>query len=175
MTHLLSTRRGAIAFIALYVAISFVFLAQRISVWIDAESRQGMARQELRVLMAHSVAKAPIAASGGTHSFTAESETQAIAKFDALLRKTIATLGGVVVSTRSEQPNDASRKNSITISAIFQGDIAVVQSALYKLETGAPKIAIDKLSMDPQDPEKLSNNPLLRVSLSMSSRWSMTQ
>lgn len=36
MTHLLSTRRGAIAFIALYVAISFVFLAQRISVWIDA-------------------------------------------------------------------------------------------------------------------------------------------
>ena len=175
MMHVLSARRGPVAFIALYVALALFFLAQGISAWVDADARQDSARQTLRVLLAHAVENAPVAGSGKTRGFVAESETQAIAGFDALLRKTIAASGGVVVSTRSEQTSDASAKNSIIISAVFEADIEVVQAALYRLETGAPAISIDKISMEPRDPEASSNNPLLRVSLSLSSRWSTTR
>ena len=94
--------------------------------------------------MTHPVENAPVAGSGKTRGFVAESETQAIASFDALLRKTIAALGGVVVSTRSEQTSNVSAENSVIISAVFEGDIEVVQSALYRLETGAPAISIDE-------------------------------
>lgn len=166
----LSARRGPLLLIALYVGGFLGFITQETSAWLGANARQQSARAELALLRLHA-ANAPSAPSRRARVFRAESETQAIAAFDALAGRTIASSGGVVISSRSEE-GKPSRQRTITISTVFEGDIKVVQSALYKLESGSPMIFIDKISIAPQNGRISSNDPVLRVSMSLSSRWS---
>jgi predicted permease len=173
MMRFLAARRGPLAFIALYATIALFFIAQEIMSWGDADAHQESTREELRVLTSRAAANGIAAGPGIAARFVAASETQAIASFDALVRTTIAGSGGVVVSSRSEPRTDTSDENAIMISAVFEGGIAVVQSALYKLETGSPIIYVDRAAMDPADGEASSSDPRLHVSLSLSSRWAL--
>jgi hypothetical protein len=178
MMEFLTARRGPLLFITIYVAGFLVFIAQEASAWVDAIAKQEGTRAELAGLKSHADTNVPATKSGEVEGFSAASETQAIASFDAFVRSTIASLGGVVVSSRTEQADSASgasSANSIMISTIFEGNIELVQSALYKLETGSPPLFIDKVSMDPVNVEGSSNNPVLRVSMSLSSQWSATR
>jgi hypothetical protein len=171
MIEFLVARRGPLLLIALYVTGFLTFIAEQAVGWAtDVDQQRGL-QSELSVLESHAAANARALASSKAVGFAATSQTQAIASFDSYVRDKIAASGAAAVSSRSEPNDSTSEPNSIAVSAIFNGRINIVQAALYGLETGSPSISVDKVVIDPQSSNSESDDPELRVSISMSSRW----
>ena len=174
MIEVLAARRGPILLFLLYLGGFLVFIGEEAFAWIGAANQAQGLREELAALNSRPSASS-FEQQAPKRGFVAASQTQAIASFDSFVRITIASLGGTLLSSRPEDTDTTSDQKSIAISAVFSGGIDIVQSAFYRLETGSPAISIDKVAVDPQNDQTLPQNPILRVSLSMSSQWVATQ
>jgi hypothetical protein len=112
----------------------------------------------------------------GTPFLRAETATTAAAELDRMLRATVAKAQGAVVSTQAtiEAGGDPTARR-IDIRAAIEGRNAAIQRALLQLETGAPAIFIEELTLQPKETAQGKNernpDPLLQVSLTLNAAW----
>lgn len=103
----------------------------------------------------------------------AESETLAAASVDALVRSAVVEAGGAVLSSQAEVKHDSDGPpGRIEVQAVIQGKIEAVQAVLYRFESGAPMILVDRLELAPGEAQQTDPQaPLLQASLTLSAFW----
>ena len=80
---------------------------------------------------------------------TAATETLAAATLDDKIRRIAADLHGAVASSHPEVDHDSqSAGNKIEIKAVIDGKIDALQALLFRLETGAPAVFVEELSLE---------------------------
>lgn len=73
----------------------------------------------------------------------------ASAQMQEFIKQAIVQAGGQLSSTQVLPPNNKDNFNRITVSVRMTGNIEVLRSVLYKLETATPLIVIDQLDIRP--------------------------
>ncbi len=73
----------------------------------------------------------------------------ASAQMQEFIKQAIVQAGGQLSSTQVLPPNTKDNFNRITVSVRMTGNIEVLRSVLYKLETATPLIVIDQLDIRP--------------------------
>lgn len=73
----------------------------------------------------------------------------ASAQMQEFIKQAIVQAGGQLSSTQVLPPNTKDNFNRITVSVRMTGNIEVLRSVLYKLETATPLIVIDQMDIRP--------------------------
>lgn len=106
----------------------------------------------------------------------ADSETQAAARVDDLIRSVASNAGASVLSSRAEGKPDRSPVGlRIESQAVIEGNIEALQAILFRLETGAPVLLVNDLSVQPAETStggaENREAPLLRAALTLEAFW----
>lgn len=73
----------------------------------------------------------------------------ASAQMQEFIKQAIVQAGGQLSSTQVLPPNNKDKFSRITVSVRMTGNIEVLRTVLYKLETATPLIVIDQLDIRP--------------------------
>ena len=73
----------------------------------------------------------------------------ASAQMQEFIKQTIVQAGGQLSSTQVLPPNNKEKFSRITVSVRMTGNIEVLRSVLYKLETATPLIVVEQLDIRP--------------------------
>jgi general secretion pathway protein M len=108
----------------------------------------------------------------------AETETLAAAQIDSLVRAAVLRADGTVLSSRAEVKHEESeRTRRIEVDLVVQGHIGAMQRMLFALETGAPFVFVDALSIQPVEGAVDKRRPgtamapVLQAALTLSAYW----
>ena len=104
----------------------------------------------------------------------ADSETLAAAQIDALVRSTSQEAGGSVLSSRADAKHDESGiAGRVEIVAEIEAPNDVLQDILFRLETGAPMLLVDDLSIQPASTVQPAADeaPRLHADVTFSAYW----
>ncbi len=106
----------------------------------------------------------------------ADSGTLGAARLDALIRTAAIEAGCALLSSRAEvKPDEGEMAGRIEVQAVMEGQNEALQATLLRLETGAPTILVDGLSIEPaQVVEGVIGSPQaprLHMSLTASAFW----
>ena len=107
---------------------------------------------------------------------TAESETLAAAEVDRLVRAVTTEAAGTVLSSQAEvaRESEASMRK-IEVQAVIEGRIEALQRVLFTLETGAPLMFVDDVSVQPVERSETKSDaaqmPVLQATLTLSAYW----
>jgi len=107
---------------------------------------------------------------------TAETETLAAAEVDRLVRAVTTEAAGAVLSSQAEvaRESDAPMRR-IEVQAIIEGRIEALQRVLFTLETGAPLMFVDDVSVQPVERSEAKSEaaqmPVLQATLTLSAYW----
>jgi len=133
-------------------------------------------------LLAHSVAASRRArlTNGGSPEadpfMATETGTLGAARVDALIRTTAVEAGCALLSSRAEvKPDEGDIAGRIEVQAVMEGQNEALQATLLRLETGAPTVLVDELSIEPAQAADgvvaIAQAPRLRMSLTVSAFW----
>ena len=104
----------------------------------------------------------------------ADSETLAAAQIDALVRSTSAEAGGSVLSSRADAKHDeAGIAGRVEIVVEIEAPNEILQDILFRLETGAPLLLVDSLSIQPAASREAAADdaPRLHADVTLSAYW----
>jgi hypothetical protein len=152
-------------------------VASSAGLWSATDERDAKAE-----LLAHSVAASRRAkltnadAPEADPFVVADTETLGAARLDALVRTTAMEAGCALLSSRAEvKPDEGEIAGRIEVQAVIEGQNDALQAALLRLETGAPTVLVDELSIEPaQVVESVVGSPQaprLHMSLTASAFW----
>ena len=138
--------------------------------WLAASSLSALqlnysARQDLLDVLhrrSRNAAGAMMHARDGTQDpfLTAATETLAAATLDDKIRRITTDVNGAVASSHPEVDHDSqSAGNRIEIKAVIDGKIDALQALLFRLETGAPTVFVEELSLETKNDDTESSTP----------------
>ncbi len=153
--------------------------------WADLASASDE-RDAMADLLARGVAASKRAALTPADAATADpfveasSETLGAARVDALVRATAVEAGCAVLSSKAEvKPDESGIAGRIEVQSVVEGKNDALQATLLRLETGAPTLLVDALTIEPVEastalPGDLQE-PRLRMQLTLAAYWKPAQ
>jgi len=103
---------------------------------------------------------------------TAATETLAAASLDDKIRRIAANVSGTVASSHPEVDRDSqSAGNKIEIKAVIDGKIDALQALLFRLETGAPAVFVEELSLETKSGDTDGGAPATDPALHMAATF----
>ena len=104
----------------------------------------------------------------------ADSETLAAAQLDGLVRSTAAETGGSVLSSRADAKHDEGGiAGRIEVVAEIEAQNDVLQDILLRLESGAPMLSVESVSIQPvqTSTNAADEAPKLRADVTFAGYW----
>ena len=96
----------------------------------------------------------------------------ATARFQAYLAQLIGDEHAVLVSSGVPSADRDDKSDAIKLQVALNATLPALQGLLYRLESGAPYVLVDGLSMQPSSSgERTTANPTLRVNLTLQAFW----
>lgn len=103
---------------------------------------------------------------------TATTETLAAATLDDKIRRIVADVNGAVASSHPEVDHDSqSAGNRIEIKTVIDGKIDALQALLFRLETGAPAVFVEELSLEAKGADTDGSAPAADPALHMAATF----
>lgn len=166
----------ALAALALLLLLCGGAAAAAIGSWSEAAEE---AAQRRAILAQVEAAQRHGAAAGGEPAtapdaafLRAPTIGQASALLQAHLGRLVAAQHASVASSLAQPTLREDASDVLRLRATFDMKLAALQTLLYELETGAPYIFVDALSISPQ---RGAQEPILRVTLDLRALWRRAQ
>lgn len=168
---------GALALLMACFAAAAVFaLGSRSEAAEEAAQRRAILTQ-LEAAQGRSGARGGKAAIAPEAAFfSAPTQGQASALLQAYLTRLVVAQHASVTTSATQPTTREDTSDVVRLRATFDMGLAPLQKLLYELETGAPYVFVDTLSISPQSGGQRVAEPLaLRVILDLRALWRRTQ
>jgi hypothetical protein len=170
----------ALGALALLVAFWGVAAASSLGSWSaaadEAAQRRAILAQVEAAQRRGGAANGKAAIAPAAAFLAAPTQGQASALLQAHLTKLVGAQHASVTTSAAQPTTRDDTPDVVRLRATFDIGLAALQALLYELETGAPYVFVDGLSVSPQrGGQSGAEQPLLRVTLDLRALWRRAQ